>query len=133
MGDLSPNFSRSEMACRHCGECNLHPALLPALEALRALGREAIIVDDAFRCTAHNAAVGGVPHSEHPYGMAADIRIPGLTLQEMYNRAKLVPAFGGIGVYDCEPPMIHVDVRKSTARWSRIKGKYCAIGLLVKA
>lgn len=133
MGDMSPHFNRSELACKHCGECILDPALLPALELLRAQGDEVIIVHDAYRCRVHNAAVGGVLKSEHPEGMAADVGIPGLTLQEMYDRAKRVPAFanGGIGVYDCMPPMIHVDTRPRQARWSRIKGAYKGVAELV--
>lgn len=133
MGDLSEHFDRREMACRHCGLCVLHPALVPALEQLRAQGEEPVIVHDACRCQVHNAAVGGVKNSEHPRGEAADVGIPGLTLQEMYDRAKLVPAFaqGGIGVYDTVIPMIHVDVRTQQARWSRVKGEYKGISELV--
>ncbi|WP_157667923.1 D-Ala-D-Ala carboxypeptidase family metallohydrolase [Desulfotomaculum nigrificans] len=39
-----------------------------------------MIVDSGYRCPAHNWAVGSVPNSYHVRGMAADIRVPGLTL-----------------------------------------------------
>jgi uncharacterized protein YcbK (DUF882 family) len=132
MGDLSPHFSTSEMQCKcGCGKCLLDPALIPALEALHALGPEAIFVDDGYRCEAHNAAVGGVPHSEHPKGEAADVRIGSLSLQEQYDRAKQVPAFanGGIGVYS--ENFLHVDVRAGKARWARKNGVYIGLGALV--
>ena len=100
-------------------------------EALRALGAEPILVDDGYRCPEHNAAVGGVNDSQHTEGKAADIRIEGLTLQQMYDRAKSIPAFlnGGIGVYD--GGFIHVDIRNGKARWSRVRGVYLGIDQLV--
>lgn len=118
MGDLSPHFSRVELACHDCGRLVLDPRLLPALERLRELAGAAIVVHDGYRCPAHNAKVGGVPHSQHELGTAADITIEGKTLQQMYDLAKQVPAFagGGIGCYDT-PPRLHVDVRRGAARW----------------
>lgn len=131
MGNLSPHFSTSEMQCHDCGECVLDPGLIPALEQLRALGPEPILVDDGYRCPEHNAAVGGVNGSQHTEGKAADIRIEGLNLQQMYDRAKSIPAFlnGGIGVYD--GGFIHVDIREGKARWARIRGVYLGIDQLV--
>lgn len=131
MGDLSAHFSRSELQCHDCGKCVIDPGLLEALEALRSLGPEPILIDDAYRCPEHNAAVGGVNDSQHTEGKAADLRIEGLNLQQMYARAKTVPAFlaGGIGVYD--GGFIHVDVRDGKARWARVRGVYLGIGELV--
>lgn len=131
MGDLSAHFSRSELQCHDCGKCVIDPGLLEALEALRSLGPEPILIDDAYRCPEHNAAVGGVNDSQHTEGKAADLRIEGLTVQQMYDRAKTVLAFlkGGIGVYD--GGFIHVDTRDGKARWARIRGVYLGIGELV--
>jgi uncharacterized protein YcbK (DUF882 family) len=132
MGDLSPHFSTSEMACHDCGRMVLDPGLIPALEALRSLGPEPIIVDDAYRCPEHNSSVGGVQDSQHIYGKAADIQIVGLTLQQMYDRAIQIPAFanGGIGVYS-RPNFMHVDIRDGIARWARVDGEYVGIDQLV--
>lgn len=117
MGDLSKDFSASELRCRcGCGGLKLDPCLVPALQRLRDLAGVACIVHDAYRCPAHNAIVGGVLHSKHELGAAADVTLIGLSYQEMYALARRVPAFGGpgcgaIGVYDT-PPRIHVDVRR---------------------
>lgn len=126
--DLSAHFNISEMACHHCGHCIVTGRLLGALEQLRALGPEPINVNDGYRCDVHNAAVGGVAHSEHTRGMAADIRIQGLSLQQMYDRALRVPDFagGGIGIYP-DDGFIHVDVREGRARWCRKGGAYLDI------
>jgi len=127
MGDLSPHFSTSEMQCHCCGRCSLSGGLIDALETLRALGPEPIVVNDGYRCEEQNKKVGGVPHSEHMQGTAADIRIVGLTLKQMFERAEVVGAFaaGGVGIYDTG--FIHVDVRGKKARWARVKGKYVGI------
>jgi uncharacterized protein YcbK (DUF882 family) len=44
--------------------------------------------------------VGGVPQSEHLLGLAADVSLPGISLQRMYELALEIPEFaeGGIGV-----------------------------------
>jgi len=131
---VSKHFSKEELACHHCEEYLIKQELLDALEALRALGPEPIIVTDAYRCEYWNAHVGGVPHSQHPLGEAADIKIIGLTLQEMYDRAIQIPAFknGGIGVYpdkrtNKDIGFIHVDIREGRARWARKDGVYLDI------
>ena len=131
MGDLSAHFSKAELACHCCGELNIETALIDGLEQLRTLAGQEIIVHDGYRCASHNQQVGGVTNSEHTRGMAADIAIPGLSLQQMYELALRVPNFlnGGIGVYD--GGFLHVDVRVHLARWARVRGQYVGIQHLV--
>ena len=131
MGDLSAHFSKSEFACHCCGELKIDNALILALEQLRALASKPIVVHDGYRCPVHNQEVGGVTDSEHTRGMAADISIPGLALQQMYELALQIPTFfkGGIGAYDsC---FLHLDVRTHAARWARVRGQYVGIQSLV--
>ena len=132
MGDLSTHFSRKELGCRCCGRLQIDSRLLDGLEALRSLAGVPVIVHAGYRCARHNQQVGGVPHSEHLAGEAADISLPGLSLQRMYELALEVPQFaaGGIGVYDGN--FLHVDVRERTARWARVAGHYVGVGELVK-
>jgi hypothetical protein len=132
MGDLSPHFSKSEFACRCCGELQIKMRLIDALEKLRDLAGKAIVIHDGYRCAPHNQHVGGVTNSEHTQGMAADVEIPGLSLQEMYELALQVPEFGhgGVGVYD--GGFLHVDVRLHASRWARVKGQYVGIQTLIK-
>jgi uncharacterized protein YcbK (DUF882 family) len=134
---ISDHFSKAELACKHCGVCVVDAKLLSGLETLRTLAAKAVIVHDAYRCPEHNAAVGGVAHSSHPNGQAADVHIAGLTIRQMYQLALGVPEFaaGGIGIY--EEGFIHVDVRGYVARWARMKkdtdksGKYYPIADLL--
>jgi zinc D-Ala-D-Ala carboxypeptidase len=132
MGDLSAHFSRRELQCRCCGRLQLDSRLLDGLEALRALAGAPVVIHAGYRCPRHNQQVGGVPHSEHTQGMAADIGLPGISLQRMYELALEVPLFaqGGIGVYD--GGFLHVDVRERSARWARVSGRYVGIRELVR-
>ena len=132
MGDLSQHFSRKEFACRCCGRLELDSRLVEGLEALRALAGVPVVINAGYRCPRHNQEVGGVPDSEHTRGLAADIRLPGLSLQRIYDLAAQVPQFaeGGIGVYDGD--FLHVDVRGHRARWARVRGSYVGIEQLVR-
>ncbi len=132
MGDLSIHFTRKDMACRCCGDLKIEKRLLAALETLQELASAPVVVEEGYRCHTRNTEVGAVSDSEHTRGMAADIRIPGLSLQEMYELALRVPEFldGGIGVYD--GGFLHLDVRKGSSRWARVRGQYVGIQHLVQ-
>ena len=127
MGDLSPHFSRKEFECRCCGRLELHQNLIDGLEALRNRARVPVIIHAGYRCPQHNLEVGGVAGGEHTRGMAADIHMPGLALQQMYELALEIPQFadGGIGAHDGD--FLHVDVREHQARWARVRGRYVGI------
>jgi uncharacterized protein YcbK (DUF882 family) len=114
MGRLSEHFDEREFLCRcGCGggSGKIHPNLVMGLEMLRDLVKLPIVLTCAYRCPAHNAAVGGVRNSYHVQGMAADIYVAGLTPQELAGQAARVPLFfqGGIGIYP-QRGFVHVDV-----------------------
>lgn len=125
-------FSAKSMACACCGDLKVDDRLLTALRMLEDLAGVKVLVEDVYRCPAHNQEMDAVSDSEHTHGTAAHIRIPGLELQEMYELALKIPAFaeGGIGVYD--GGFLHLDVRKGRSRWARVRGQYVGIQHLVK-
>lgn len=132
MGYVLIHFTERELACKHCGQTGCTDELKQALDDYRKLVGLPVRVHDAYRCEQHNSTVSLVAKSEHPRGEAADISVPGLTLQEMYDAAKHIPAFqyGGIGVYDTN--FIHVDVRHSgLARWAFVGSKEEPASVLV--
>src|SRR5690348_17100889 len=105
------------------GQCQVNSKLVDALEQLRALVDKPITITSGYRSPQHNAAVGGVEHSQHELGMAADIKIAGLDTFQLYVLADQIPLFsqGGIGIYPGQD-FIHVDVRSGRARWARVNG-----------
>jgi uncharacterized protein YcbK (DUF882 family) len=122
---LTPHFTLEELACK-CG-CKTPVAvrfrlehLAPILEKIRANWGHPVTVNCAYRCPAHNAAVGGVSDSQHIHGNAADIKIHGVTPEEIAEFAATMPEVGGLGVYPTQN-FCHVDQRVhprgEIARW----------------
>jgi uncharacterized protein YcbK (DUF882 family) len=123
---LSANFLASEFACRcGCGQVKVDQRLVDGLQALRGdLGRP-ILVTSGYRCSEHNARVGGAANSQHVLGRAADIRVPGMTAAELYAAACQLPQFSGFGRDDARG-FLHVDVREHPARWCYLDGRQAA-------
>ena len=150
MGDVTEHFSRHEMrlsqgAAEAYGfqtvdypeewvDTRLRPLFL-VLEKLRArLGgrRVTIIEGGGYRPREYDAerirrGVRGVsPDSQHHEGRAADIRIEGLTpeqvhaaILELYTVGEI--AIGGLGLYD---HFVHVDIKLGPLRqWDRRRSK----------
>lgn len=69
-----------------------------------------IIINSGYRTPEYNARVkGSAKNSEHVKGTAADIRIPGLKVEDL-NRLALAIGVGGVGFYPDRLGFIHVDV-----------------------
>lgn len=122
-GATSAHFSNEELRCSHCLVNGCHQVLVDALESLRTListdlGTDTPIhVDSAYRCDQHNTSLpNSAKHSQHTLGIAADIRVAGLTAAQLYHYAQQIPAFKGIG-RDDHAGYIHVDCRSWVARW----------------
>lgn len=100
-----PNFSESEMACRHCGESFLWLDFLDRLQDLRQITATPLYILSAHRCALHNARIGGAPLSEH-LSLAVDIslyRHDRFVLAETAKRC----GFTGFGYY---ATFLHLDL-----------------------
>jgi uncharacterized protein YcbK (DUF882 family) len=125
MGDLTKNFARWEFECPcNCGFDDVDPRLVADLQALRdAVGVPVLILaGGGCRCREQNRRQGGAPSSQHQLGTAADIEIPGLTVDQIVAEvSRHCPSVRGIGVYrhrrPPKEPFVHVDVRRNVARW----------------
>lgn len=110
---LSTNFQAKEFDCQ-CGKC---PETLIDLDHVAKLQKlrddmgASIKLNSAYRCPAHNKAVGGENNSIHMKGQATDIVISGMTPNEVADSCE---HFDGLGRYDT---FTHVDSRGSKARW----------------
>ncbi|NLL61481.1 MAG: DUF882 domain-containing protein [Candidatus Atribacteria bacterium] len=113
---ISENFMLDEFQCTCCQRVMLHNKFLYKLQDLRTKIEKPIIITSGYRCSSYNEVVGGVKGSYHLYGMAADVYVPGLPLEELLRAAEQV-GFPGIGFYP-NNHFLHLDVRPvSPARW----------------
>lgn len=86
---LSPNFTLEELTITNHREFDNTPnadqinnleRLAKLLEEVKkVLGGKPVMVNSGFRSLQVNAAVGSKPTSQHCLGCAADIRVPGMT------------------------------------------------------
>jgi uncharacterized protein YcbK (DUF882 family) len=116
---LSANFSSSEFDCK-CKNCKTTLIDLEHVENLQKLRNKIgkpITQTNAYRCPAHNKAVGGVSNSQHLFGYASDIQVAGMSPNDVAAAAEGL--FNGLGRYDT---FTHVDSRplglkNVKARW----------------
>lgn len=91
----------------------VHPALVDLLEKIRRHYGRPVVIHSGYRTPAHNALVGGVPHSRHVVGMAADIHVIGIHPDDVADYAELLKP-GGLGRYR---GFTHLDVWAQGRRW----------------
>lgn len=53
-------------------------------QPLRDSLKKAVIINSGYRCKELNVKVGGVINSQHLYGQAADITVPGMTPYQLW-------------------------------------------------
>lgn len=114
---LSAHFRVREFACRDGSDAVLvAPRLVMVLESIRTHFGVPVTISSGYRTPQYNAKVGGAAHSQHCYGMAADIVVKGQTPETVAAYARqLMPDWGGVGVYKS---FTHVDVREAKAGWT---------------
>lgn len=89
------------------------------LQVLRDEVKKSIQITSGYRSPEHNAKVKGAKLSQHITGMAADIKVSGMTpkqVAEVIERliAEKKMKEGGIGIYKT---WLHYDIRNTKARW----------------
>ena len=114
---VSTNFTVNEFACSDGSDpIFIADELVTVLQKIRTHFGKAVTINSAFRTAAHNKKVGGAAHSQHLYGMAADIVVKGIKPKDVAAYAEtLLPNTGGIGIYST---FTHVDTRKTKSRWN---------------
>jgi hypothetical protein len=109
---LTENFKIGEFACKcsRCTEVLVDEALVEWLQKLRDYFGVPVNVNSGYRCELHNKAVGGAATSHHLRGMAADIRVKGISPEEVAKYAESI-GIQRIGLYD---NFVHIgsDTRK---------------------
>lgn len=116
---LSTNFTVKEFACKDGSDAVLiAPRLVMVLQSIRSRFGAAVTINSGYRTPQYNAKVGGVAHSQHCYGTAADITVRGQTPAAVAAYAReLMPDWGGVGIY-AKKGFTHIDVREARADWN---------------
>ena len=114
---VTNNFVSSEFDCQcknpECRETIVDLEHAEKLQLLREKLNTSITITSAYRCEAHNKAVGGATHSRHKKGDATDIVVNRMQVEHVAQAAEKL--FDGLGRYDT---FTHVDSRGSKARWN---------------
>ena len=115
---LSTHFKVKEFACKDGSDAVLvAPRLVMVLQSIRSHFGAAVTINSGYRTPQYNTKVGGVAHSQHCYGTAADITVKGQTPAAVAAYAReLMPDWGGVGVY-AKQNFTHIDVRETRSDW----------------
>ena len=116
---LAPDFKVRELRCRDGSDTVMvDETLTVVLQCIREHFGKPVTITSGYRTAAHNAAVGGAKSSQHLLGRAADIRVQGVSVEDVAAYAEsLMPDWGGVGIYK-QQGFVHVDVRETRADWN---------------
>lgn len=117
---VAKNFTVAEFASKDGSRVVIINPILPEyLQKARDHFGKPLIITSGYRTTAHNIKVGGVSNSQHVFGNAADVYIPGVSVLDLYNYfCEIAGNSCGIGIYNS---FVHFDVRPIKSRWDSRK------------
>lgn len=107
---VGQHFKVKEFACKDGSQVVfIDSYLVSILDVLRNKVGKPVIINSGYRTPAWNEKAGGAKYSYHMRGMAADIRINGMSAKEIANKLnEIIPNECGIIVYKS---WVHIDVR----------------------
>lgn len=112
---LSKNFKVKEFACKDGSDTiYIDNQLVWYLQKIRDNYGKPVIINSAYRTSSYNKKVGGATNSYHMKGMAADIRISGVSPKTLASYAKSI-GIKGVGTYKS---FVHVDTRTYKSYWN---------------
>lgn len=122
MGNLTPNISRREVACK-CG-CGFDTLDIETAKIVQdvcdhiansiGVSRVVLIITSGCRCEKYNVKVGGSEDSQHLYGRALDFYVKGVDPALVYEHiSRHYPHSYGIGKYKS---FTHLDTKSGGSR-----------------
>ena len=113
---IGQHFKVREFACKDGSQVVfIDDCLVSILDILRNQVGKPVYINSGYRTPTRNKEVDGAKYSYHMRGMAADIRINGMTAKEIANKLNKIvqPDECGIIVYTS---WVHVDTRPNKYR-----------------
>lgn len=107
---VGQHFKVREFACKDGSQVVfIDNHLVSILDILRNQIGKPVHINSGYRTPTRNKDVGGAKYSYHMRGMAADIRVDGMSAKEIANKLnEIVPEECGIIVYKS---WVHLDTR----------------------
>jgi uncharacterized protein YcbK (DUF882 family) len=114
---LSPNFSRSELACKHCGECEIKQEIVDVIQRIRIGLGKPMFISSGYRCPQHPVEAMKdknplSPPGAHVDGYAVDIICHGRVALKVIEMAQSL-GVTRIGIFQrgrASGRYIHIDV-----------------------
>lgn len=112
---VGQHFKVKEFACKDGSQAVfIDEHLISILDILRNQIGKPVYINSGYRTPTWNKAVNGAKYSYHMRGMAADIRVNGMTAKEIANKLNaIIPDECGIIVYNT---WVHIDTRTKKYR-----------------
>lgn len=92
--NLTKNFTKAEVACPCCGECEMDMEFMNKLQIIRSHCGFGFKINSGYRCEKYNAEVSSNSMGDHARGLAVDVSI-----KDRYKRAKLLNIALNIGYF----------------------------------
>ena len=115
---VAENFTVAEFASKDGSRVVIINHMLPEyLQKARDHFDRPLIITSGYRTTAHNVKVGGVSNSNHVFGNAADVYIPGVSVLDLYNYfCEIAGDSCEIGIYN---NFVHFAVQPKKSRFDK--------------
>jgi len=115
-----PNFTETEMRCKHTGKDGMRPETLDRLQAVRIAYGKPMTITSGYRDATHPIEARKATPGAHASGQAVDVAVgPG---HDVYQLVQLAMAHGftGIGISQRggQPRFVHLDDLPRFAIWS---------------
>jgi len=113
---ISDHFSRKDFYCEVNNDgFRISAGLIGALEELRSIINKRINIVKGFESIESAEKTGKVKRNFHTIGVAADIQVDDISVEDVFKAAEQVETFKGIGI-NFDTNVIHVDTRKADQR-----------------